>query len=100
MPVKSPARPDKREALLARYRAMAEEGSDIIVLQEGGKIVFTTNALDRLLKRTTDATTGAERRANRFHGSGYNPCLMPIPNSQLHATRWFAVSCGHAAAGL
>ncbi|HEY1961344.1 MAG TPA: PAS domain-containing sensor histidine kinase [Rhizomicrobium sp.] len=40
------------DALLARYRAMAEEASDIIVLHEEGRIVCATGALWRLLKRT------------------------------------------------
>jgi hypothetical protein len=36
------------DALLARYRAMAEEASDIIVLHEDGRIVCATGALWRL----------------------------------------------------
>jgi len=67
MPVKSAARYDEREALLARYRAMAEESSDIIVLHEDGKIVFTTGALDRLLKRTTE----------EFQNGGYLNLVHP-----------------------
>src|ERR1051325_4493691 len=43
-----------RDALLARYRAMAEEASDIVVLHEGGHIVCATGALWRLLKRTPE----------------------------------------------
>jgi PAS domain S-box-containing protein len=46
------AAPSEREDLLARYRAMAEEASDIVVLHEGGHIVCATGALWRLLKRT------------------------------------------------
>jgi hypothetical protein len=37
--------PDTADALLARYRAMAEEASDIIVLHEDGRIVCATGAL-------------------------------------------------------
>jgi PAS domain S-box-containing protein len=45
---------DEREALLRRYRAMAEEGSDIIFFLEGGRIVFATSALGRLLGRSIE----------------------------------------------
>lgn len=51
MTAKLAAKHEDRDALLARYRAMAEEGSDIIILHEAGKIVFATGAMDRLLKR-------------------------------------------------
>ena len=44
-------RQDSPDGLLARYRAMAEESSDIIILHEGGKIVFATGAMYRLLRR-------------------------------------------------
>src|SRR5437016_4169327 len=54
MAIKLATKLDERETLLARYRAMAEEPSDIIVLHEGGRIVFSTGALDRLLKRTPE----------------------------------------------
>jgi PAS domain S-box-containing protein len=36
------------------YRVMAEEASDIIILHENNRIVFVSNALDRILKRTPD----------------------------------------------
>src|SRR5579864_1724442 len=67
MPVKVAAKPNEREALLARYRAMAEEGSDIIFLLEGGKIVFATRALQRLLNRSTD----------EFQNGGYLDLVHP-----------------------
>ena len=54
MAIKLATKLDERGTLLARYRAMAEEASDIIVLHEGGRIVFSTGALDRLLKRTPE----------------------------------------------
>jgi PAS domain S-box-containing protein len=58
---------DAPEALLARYRAMAEEASDIIVLHEGGRIVAATGALDRLLKRTPE----------EFENGGYLALVHP-----------------------
>lgn len=67
MSLKLALKDDDRETLLVRYRAMAEEGSDIIVLHEGGKIVFTTKALDRLLKRTGE----------EFQGGGYLNLVHP-----------------------
>lgn len=67
MSVKVAAKPDERETLLARYRAMAEEGSDIIFLLEGGKIVFATRALHRLLKRSID----------EFQNGGYLDLVHP-----------------------
>jgi PAS domain S-box-containing protein len=54
-------------ALLARYRAMAEEGSDIIVLHEQGRIVLATGALYRLLKRTPE----------EFQSGGYLSLVHP-----------------------
>jgi PAS domain S-box-containing protein len=56
-----------RDALLARYRAMAEEGSDIIVLHEHGRIVCATGALWRLLKRTPE----------EFENGGYLALVHP-----------------------
>jgi PAS domain S-box-containing protein len=56
-----------RDALLARYRAMAEEGSDIIVLHENGRIVCATGALWRLLKRTPE----------EFQAGGYLQLVHP-----------------------
>jgi len=41
-----------------RYGIMAEESSDIIVLHENGEAVWASNALWRLLKRTTDEMRG------------------------------------------
>jgi PAS domain S-box-containing protein len=60
-------RKDEQGALLARYRAMAEEASDIIVLHENGRIVCTTGALDRLLKRTPE----------EFENGGYLALVHP-----------------------
>jgi two-component system, cell cycle sensor histidine kinase PleC len=57
----------ERDALLARYRAMAEEGSDIIVLHEDGRIVCATGALWRLLKR----------RPEEFENGGYLALVHP-----------------------
>lgn len=62
-----PARPHGRNALLARYRTMAEEASDIIVLHEGGRIVCATGALWRLLKRTPQ----------EFENGGYLALVHP-----------------------
>ena len=42
----------------ARYSAMAEEASDIIVLHENGDAIFATGALDRLLKRRLEEMRG------------------------------------------
>ncbi len=55
------------DALLARYRAMAEEASDIIVLHEDGRIVCATGALWRLLRRT----------AEEFQAGGYLNLVHP-----------------------
>jgi PAS domain S-box-containing protein len=44
----------EREEAQRVYRVMAEEASDIIVFHENDRIVFTSNALDRLLKRTPE----------------------------------------------
>jgi PAS domain S-box-containing protein len=41
-----------------RYAIMAEESSDIIVLHENGEAVWASNALWRLLRRTTDEMRG------------------------------------------
>jgi PAS domain S-box-containing protein len=41
-----------------RYSVMAEESSDIIVLHENGEAVWASNALWRLLGRTTDEMRG------------------------------------------
>jgi PAS domain S-box-containing protein len=62
-----PSAPDEPQALLARYRAMAEEASDIIVLHEDGRIVCATGALWRLLKRTPE----------EFQAGGYLKLVHP-----------------------
>jgi PAS domain S-box-containing protein len=56
-----------RDALLARYRAMTEEASDIIVLHENGRIVCATGALWRLLRRTPE----------EFQAGGYLQLVHP-----------------------
>ena len=56
-----------RDALLARYRAMTEEASDIIVLHEDGRIVCATGALWRLLRRTPE----------EFQAGGYLQLVHP-----------------------
>ena len=56
-----------RNALLARYRAMTEEASDIIVLHENGGIVCATGALWRLLRRTPE----------EFQAGGYLNLVHP-----------------------
>ena len=66
--MRSPSAEDtERNALLARYRAMAEEASDIIVLQEDGRIVCASGALHRLLKRTPE----------EFQNGGYLRLVHP-----------------------
>jgi len=62
----APDAPD-RDALLARYRAMTEEASDIIVLHEDGRIVCATGALWRLLRRTP----------KEFQAGGYLKLVHP-----------------------
>jgi PAS domain-containing protein len=57
----------ERDALLARYRAMTEEASDIIVLHEDGRIVCATGALWRLLRRTPE----------EFQAGGYLRLVHP-----------------------
>ncbi|HEY4114279.1 MAG TPA: PAS domain-containing sensor histidine kinase [Rhizomicrobium sp.] len=42
---------DGRDELLARYRIMADEASDIIILYEDDRIVCASNALQRILNR-------------------------------------------------
>ncbi len=49
----------QREAAQARYTAMAEEASDVIVVHEDRKIVFASRALERILKRSPDDMRGA-----------------------------------------
>jgi PAS domain S-box-containing protein len=63
------------EALLARYRAMAEEASDIIVLHEAGRIVCATGALHRLLKRTPQ----------EFENGGYLALVHPDDIAEARA---------------
>ncbi len=41
----------EREKTQQRYRLIAEEASDIILLQENDRTVFTSNAMERLLNR-------------------------------------------------
>ncbi|HSC19173.1 MAG TPA: ATP-binding protein [Rhizomicrobium sp.] len=68
-----------RDALLARYRAMTEEASDIIVLHENGRIVCATGALWRLLRRTPE----------EFQAGGYLELVHPddLPSArQLRGT--------------
>jgi two-component system, cell cycle sensor histidine kinase PleC len=48
----------ERELAQARYSAMAEEASDIIVLHENGEIAFASSALERLLKRPPEDMKG------------------------------------------
>jgi len=64
----------ERDALLARYRAMTEEASDIIVLHEDGRIVCATGALWRLLRRTPE----------EFQAGGYLRLVHPddLPAAQ------------------
>jgi PAS domain S-box-containing protein len=61
-------------ALLARYRSMTEEASDIIVLHENGRIVCATGALWRLLRRTPE----------EFQAGGYLKLVHPddLPAAQ------------------
>jgi PAS domain S-box-containing protein len=61
--------------LLARYRAMAEEASDIIILHEGGRIVCGTGAMWRLLQRTPE----------EFQNGGYLALVHPddLPAARL-----------------
>src|SRR5436305_14702294 len=58
---------NERQVMLARYRAMAEEASDIIILHEGGRIVCGTGAMWRLLKRTPE----------EFENGGYLALVHP-----------------------
>ncbi|MGD0143499.1 MAG: ATP-binding protein [Rhizomicrobium sp.] len=44
----------ERENAQRAYRTIAEEASDIILLHENGRIVFASNALDRILKRNPE----------------------------------------------
>jgi PAS domain S-box-containing protein len=44
----------EREIAQERYRLMAEESSDIIILYENGRIVCASHALDRILNRTPE----------------------------------------------
>ncbi len=48
----------EREVAQARYSAMAEEASDIIVLHENGEVVFASSALKRLLNRPPEDMQG------------------------------------------
>src|ERR1051326_9352155 len=68
---------EKEREALARYRAMAEEASDIIVLHEEGRLVCATGALWRLLKRTPE----------EFEAGGYlnlvHPDDLPAARSLL-----------------
>jgi PAS domain S-box-containing protein len=58
---------DDRDTLLARYRTMTEEASDIIVLHENGQIVCATGALWRLLRR----------KPQEFQAGGYLNLVHP-----------------------
>lgn len=50
---------EAREKAQKMYRVMAEESSDIIMLYEGeGRIVFASNALDTIMKRTIEEVDG------------------------------------------
>ena len=66
-PARTLPQDDDRDIELARYRVMAEEASDIIMLHEKGKAVCVSAALDRLLKRTPD----------EFQSGGYLQSVHP-----------------------
>jgi PAS domain S-box-containing protein len=84
--------------LLARYRAMVEDCSDIIILHEGGRIVLATGTLARLLGHT----------AQEFQDGGYLQFVHPDDIDEALAVRgtpprgqvWTATyrlrhACGH-----
>ncbi|HEY4941135.1 MAG TPA: PAS domain-containing sensor histidine kinase [Rhizomicrobium sp.] len=81
-----------------RYRVIAEEASDIVVLHENNKIVFTSGAMKRLLDRTPQEFE-AGKYLNIVHPDDLEEAGkvlgQPVPGETRHATYRVRHADGH-----